>query len=276
MYLPEIANQSHCLLLVDNYRAHLTEESQQIAQECHSELIFIPPGCTPLVQPMDVSINCLFKAKVEPLWVSWFQSHSDLAPKGNLKQPTRQDAINWVSTVWADISVSTIKESFVSCGITAAISGVDDDRMLSHVPRVVFESSGSVDDDDDDGCVSDESDDIDFEGFDFDFFPALLYLSPSLPQLFVFNYFCRCYFLLLTTPLPHSIFPVFMSPFCLFCFAATTLLCYSIFYLVFLTSPQISQKISILGHDTCTHTHVHTHTHTYTHKHTHTHTYTRT
>lgn len=46
------------LLLVDNYKAHVTDESKRIVNEnCNSELIFVPAGCTSLVQPMDVSIN---------------------------------------------------------------------------------------------------------------------------------------------------------------------------------------------------------------------------
>ena len=81
-----------------------------MTEECHSE---VPPGCTPLVQPMDVSINRPFKARMESLWVSWFQYRSELTPKGNLKLPTRQNAIDWVSTAWAGILISIIEESFV-------------------------------------------------------------------------------------------------------------------------------------------------------------------
>ena len=46
------------LLLVDYYKAHMTDESKRIVNEnCNSELVFIPAGCTPLMQPMDVSVN---------------------------------------------------------------------------------------------------------------------------------------------------------------------------------------------------------------------------
>ena len=78
-----------------------------VTQECNSNLILIPPGCTPLVQPMDVSINHPFKARMQELWVAWFHSYTSVTHRGNLKQPTRQDAINWVSIL---LSLSKMKE----------------------------------------------------------------------------------------------------------------------------------------------------------------------
>ena len=98
---PEKSDQGH-LLLADNYSPHLSDESRDIVtQECNGDLILIPTGCTSLVQPMDMSINCPFKVRMQELWVAWFRSHTSITCRGNLKQPIRQDAINWVSTAWA-------------------------------------------------------------------------------------------------------------------------------------------------------------------------------
>ena len=137
IYKPMTSSRScHHLLLVDNYRPHLTPQSQEIVHKCDSDLIFIPPGCTPLVQPMDVSVNRPFKSRMEELWVAWFRHHTATTPSGNPKQPTRQNAIDWVSTAWADIPQSIIEESFILCGITADVDGTDNDRMFCHVPKV--------------------------------------------------------------------------------------------------------------------------------------------
>ena len=167
IYQPAIDDKHH-LLLVDNYRPHMTEESKSIVvDECNSEVIFIPPGCTPLVQPMDVSINRPFKSKMQSQWATWFRDHRAVTPRGNLKQPTRQNAIDWVSAAWAGIPAEMIKESFVLCGITADINGADNEKMFSHVPQVV---AGDLDDEasDSDTCsgASASDDDVDFEAFD--------------------------------------------------------------------------------------------------------------
>ena len=106
---------------------------------------------------------------MEELWVAWFREHTAVTARGNLKQPTRQDAINWVATAWADIPAGIIQESFVLCGITAAISGADDERMFSHVPRVVVEDlhyADDDDDDDDDDAIEESDDEVDFDAFD--------------------------------------------------------------------------------------------------------------
>ena len=129
------------LLLVDNYKAHLTEESKTIVKNCNSELVLIPAGCTSLVQPMDVSINRPFKQRMRDLWVQWFAGHTERTVHGNPKQPSRQDVINWVSDAWNSIKAETIQESFVLCGITAAVS--ENNKMFSHIPRVVLEETMS-------------------------------------------------------------------------------------------------------------------------------------
>eukprot|EP00117_Sycon_ciliatum_P045265 scpid97575/ scgid32553/ len=65
--------------------------------ECDSLVEFTPLGyCTGLVQAMDVSVNRPFKAKLRSLCVDWFKDRTETTtPRGNLKQPTRQQALDW-------------------------------------------------------------------------------------------------------------------------------------------------------------------------------------
>lgn len=84
------------------------------------------------------------------LWVQWFAGHTERTVHGNPKQPSRQDVINWVSDAWNSIKAETIQESFVLCGITAAVDGSENNKMFSHVPRVVLEDRGDEGPSDDD------------------------------------------------------------------------------------------------------------------------------
>ena len=59
-----------------------------------------------------------------------------LTKAGNLKQPTRQDAINWVSEAWKSIKVETLVHSFLVCGLSNALDGSQDDLVSSDVPAV--------------------------------------------------------------------------------------------------------------------------------------------
>ena len=69
LYRPDAFNNMERRRLLLVYRPHMTEESAKIVkEECNSDLIFIPAGCTSLVQPMDVSVNRPFKAKMQEQW----------------------------------------------------------------------------------------------------------------------------------------------------------------------------------------------------------------
>eukprot|EP00731_Ephydatia_muelleri_P018609 Em0011g649a len=169
------------LLLVDNYRPHLTDDSQEIVTaECNSDLLFIPAGCTPLVQPMDVSVNRPFKQAMRDNWLKWMSSNNERTAHGNLKQPTRQHVINWISAAWDNIKAESIIETFMRCGITAAADGSDDEKMFSHIPRVIVEEDlqegeDAIENDDDvdeDTAEYDNDDDGMVTGDDFDQFDS--------------------------------------------------------------------------------------------------------
>ena len=92
------------LLVVDSYKPHQSEESITMAKErCNADVIIIPGGCTSIVQPMDKCINKPFKESMRQSWQGWMREGRAKTKMGNLKQPTRQDAINWVSKAWDSI-----------------------------------------------------------------------------------------------------------------------------------------------------------------------------
>lgn len=49
------------LLVLDVHRAQKTDHIQSLLQQCGTVPIFVPPGCTGIVQPLDVSINAHLK-----------------------------------------------------------------------------------------------------------------------------------------------------------------------------------------------------------------------
>ena len=119
---------------------------------------------------MDVSVNQPFKAKMKEQWIEWFRSNNDLTQQGNRKQPTRQDVLTWVSRAWRDVSEEVIRHSFILCGITADVTGAEDEQMFSHVPRVM---AGEVEEEEEEDEEENESPDICVEGDDFDPFSDL-------------------------------------------------------------------------------------------------------
>ena len=132
-------DQQRRLLIVDKYKSHTVEDNMRTVKiNCNSDLLFIPAGCTPLVQPMDVSINRPFKNKMQEIWVAWFSTHTEQTTQGNLKKPTRQRVIDLVSAAWENVNPQTIVQSFMLCGITAHIDGYDNDKMFQHIPQQLW------------------------------------------------------------------------------------------------------------------------------------------
>ena len=69
---------------------------------------------------------------------------------GNLKQPTRQDVINWVSKAWTSITVESITKSFLSCGISNALDGSEDHLANSDIPPLNISKDEDNEDAEDD------------------------------------------------------------------------------------------------------------------------------
>ena len=135
------------LLIVDSYKPHKSEDSVRVANErCKADVLIIPGGCTSIVQPMDKCINKPLKESIRGSWQTWMWQDRALTKAGNLKQPTRQDPINWVSAAWDSIKQDTIIRSFLVCGISNALDGSEDDLASSDVPDVDMNTEPSKED----------------------------------------------------------------------------------------------------------------------------------
>ena len=151
------------LLTLDHYRPHMSEEVKQIASQRCTDLVFIPAGCTSIAQPLDVSINKPFKDNLRAQWVKWMQT-AERNQNGNLRQPTRQNLLNWISRAWESIDEEIIIRAFLYCGISNKLDGSEDDLASDKIPSLDEDNLGEehlnllFDDDD--------NSDLDFDGFD--------------------------------------------------------------------------------------------------------------
>jgi hypothetical protein len=59
------------ILFLDSFKVHLLGSVADAIQGLGVELEIIPPGCTGLVQPLDVGINKPFKANMRKIYTEW-------------------------------------------------------------------------------------------------------------------------------------------------------------------------------------------------------------
>ena len=150
----------HCLLIVDSYKPHWSETSMEVVKEhCNAECVIIPGGCTSIVQPMDHCINKPFKEHIRASWQEWMRQDKAKTKMGNLKQPTRQDAIDWVSKAWESIKLDTVIHSFLVCGISNALDDSEDDLVSNDVPSI--ESAEERECSDSEDAEDEEDEDVD-------------------------------------------------------------------------------------------------------------------
>jgi hypothetical protein len=84
------------VLVWDDFRAHKTDRVKQCADTvCNADLVFVPPGCTPLPQPPDLSWNKPFKERYTELWDQWSRSGPEsYTAAGNRRPPGKEQCIS--------------------------------------------------------------------------------------------------------------------------------------------------------------------------------------
>lgn len=121
------------LLVFDQFRAHLTEETKKLVQEARTQLAVIPGGLTSQLQPLDVSINKPFKNLMREEWSKWMQeADSHLTPTGKVRKPTINEVCHWVIHSWAGVKKEVVVKSFLKCGISNALDGTEDEEVYAY------------------------------------------------------------------------------------------------------------------------------------------------
>ncbi|CAI7901685.1 unnamed protein product [Closterium sp. NIES-54] len=125
------------LVVLESYRGHLTEAVGQTMRMFRLSHAVIPGGCTPLVQPLDVSINRAFKCGVRHRYSGWFEEEgiNTTTKFGELNHDIRMSelVLRWIDESWEAIPEELVKKAFVTCGISTPIDGSEDHLILAHM-----------------------------------------------------------------------------------------------------------------------------------------------
>ncbi len=88
-------------------------------------------------------------------WEEWIRQDRPTTKAGNLKQPTRQDVIDWVSRAWASIEQAITVHSFLVCGLANALDGTEDDKASDDIPDIPLSDEDEEDQENQDPSDSD-------------------------------------------------------------------------------------------------------------------------
>ena len=103
------------LLFLDSFKVHMMSSVVTKIQALGVEVEFIPPGCTGLVQPIDVGYNKAFKAKVKGQYNDWLMAQDPDVP---IKKTARSDVVGWILAAERQISAETIRNAWRKTGFS--------------------------------------------------------------------------------------------------------------------------------------------------------------
>jgi hypothetical protein len=103
------------ILFLDSFKVHLLGSIADAIQGLGVELEIIPPGCTGLVQPIDVGINKPFKANMRKIYTEWLlEQDADAA----IPSASCLDVSAWILESVKGIKKETIVNSWRKTGFS--------------------------------------------------------------------------------------------------------------------------------------------------------------
>ena len=133
IYIPYFngTDLSKTLLIWDNASMNNSFEILKFLNDKKINIIFVPRGLTPILHPLDLSINRPLKD-----WVK--KKYEECIQNIKFKKPPkikREILLNWILNMWDDknkITTEVIKNSFLYCGITNKLDGTEDEMFVGY------------------------------------------------------------------------------------------------------------------------------------------------
>jgi hypothetical protein len=103
------------LIILDTFAVHKTDTTVAAMAAINCDVIFILGGLTPILQPLDISVNKPMKDYIWDAYSRWARNTFDLE-KG-LAKPRRKEVAEWLFVAWESLSADTIKNGFRFAGL---------------------------------------------------------------------------------------------------------------------------------------------------------------
>lgn len=129
------------LLVLDHARFHKTDEVRQKIKDINSTLGMVPAGCTPVLQPLDVSINKVAKHYIADAIDILEEEQLDQEWTASERRILITKAVGiMVRRMRTKRGIEIIQRSFQCTGISVSPDGSEDDRIsLKDAPNWSFE-----------------------------------------------------------------------------------------------------------------------------------------
>ena len=117
------------LLIFNSFIPHIDEGVHNTFKTEHkTTTAAIPGGLTRKLQPLDMSVNQLFKNHVCEEWEKWtLEGIHTFTETGKMRRATHAEVCNWVIKAWKAVKVTATMNGFRKAGITSVLGASEDD-----------------------------------------------------------------------------------------------------------------------------------------------------
>ena len=116
-------------LVRDQLRDFRSESIKKKVAEIKTGIAVIPGGLTKQLQPLDMSLNRLFKQNMKEQWNTWTEMLDTLT--GRIKITCIAQVCKRVKQTWDDIKLEIVVKSFKMYGINNVLNGTEDDTLFN-------------------------------------------------------------------------------------------------------------------------------------------------
>ena len=147
------------LLILDSMSSHKDEGIKDILKKQHeTTLAVIPGGMTKKLQPLDITVNRVFKTHVRQEWEDWMcEGLHSYTESGKMRRATFAEVCGWVIRSWAAVKTTTITNGFKKAGIISGEEEPEDEEAAPERSTDLDEEMLAL--------FQSDSEDEDFEGF---------------------------------------------------------------------------------------------------------------
>ena len=121
---------------MDSVSAHKADSVKDQLKDLNTHIAIIPGGLTKILQPLDLTVNRVFKSKVRERWERWMSEglHS-FTKTGRMRKATYADVANWVKDAWDAVDAGIIQRAFLEAKLVPEnIKCADSDTSDDDIP----------------------------------------------------------------------------------------------------------------------------------------------
>jgi transposase-like protein len=154
--------QKNSLLVMDSMTAHKQDCVKQELKKLNTDIAIIPGGLTKKLQPLDLTVNRVFKVKVREQWEQWMSDgiHT-YTGTGRMRKASHAEVCRWVVNAWESVQPSMIVKAFYKAGILPGVYYHNSDSSDDNVPLSELRSLSKEQIE----MFQSESEDTDFDGW---------------------------------------------------------------------------------------------------------------